>query len=225
MASPSFVYQVEQSNPENGRDLSPDELAVRLSYFLWSAPPDEELLRLAEFGRLSDPAILASQTERLLQDPRSSAFIEGFVHQWLQMERLDMFQFNGVDFPNFDNAVRENARQELFQTFAYLLENELPLDKLLKSDFIVINDLLAGYYEIEGVEGHEFRKVSVPQNSLRGGLLGTAAVLAMGSDGQRSSPVERGAWVLRHLLTRSTSASPTERSSTQPAGRGNIACP
>jgi hypothetical protein len=200
MASPSFLYQVEQSNPENGRDLSPDELAVRMSYFLWSAPPDEELLRLAESGRLSDPAILASQTERLLQDPRSSAFIEGFVHQWLQMERLDMFQFNGVDFPNFDNAVRENARQELFQTFAYLLENELPLDKLLKSDFIVINDLLAGYYEIEGVEGHEFRKVSVTQNSLRGGLLGTAAVLAMGSDGQRSSPVERGAWVLRRLL-------------------------
>jgi hypothetical protein len=116
------------------------------------------------------------------------------------MERLDMFQFNGVDFPDFDNAVRENARQELFETFSYLLENDLPLDKLLKADFVVINDLLAGYYEIAGVQGHEFRKVSVPQDSLRGGLLGTAAVLAMGSDGQRSSPVERGAWVLRHLL-------------------------
>lgn len=200
LASPSFLYQVEQSESANGRELSPNELAVRMSYFLWSAPPDDELLRLAESGRLSDPSILASQTERLLRDPRSSAFIEGFVHQWLQMERLDMFQFDGVDFPNFDNAVRENARQELFETFSHLLENDLPLDKLLKADFVVINDLLAGYYEIEGVEGHEFRKVSVPQDSLRGGLLGTAAVLAMGSDGQRSSPVERGAWVLRHLL-------------------------
>jgi hypothetical protein len=200
MASPCFLYQVEHSGAEHGLRLSPHELAVRLSYFLWSAPPDDELMRLADSGQLVEPSILAEQTERLLRDPRSKAFIEGFVHQWLQMERLDMFQFNGVDFPDFDNAVRENARQELFETFSYLLENDLPLDKLLKADFVVINDLLAGYYEIAGVQGHEFRKVSVPQDSLRGGLLGTAAVLAMGSDGQRSSPVERGAWVLRHLL-------------------------
>ncbi|PHQ34861.1 DUF1592 domain-containing protein [Rhodopirellula bahusiensis] len=200
MASPSFLYQVEQADSDQQRSLLPTELAVRLSYFLCSAPPDEELLALAESGELSDPATLASQTERLLQDQRSVAFLEGFVHQWLQMERLDMFQFNGADFPNFDNAVRENARQELFETFAYLLDNDLPLQKLLKADFVVINDLLAGYYEIEGVQGHEFRKVPVPANSIRGGLLGTAAVLAMGSDGQRSSPVERGAWVLRHLL-------------------------
>ncbi|KLU05530.1 putative signal peptide and transmembrane protein [Rhodopirellula islandica] len=200
MASPSFLYQVEESASGQDRDLSPKELAVRLSYFLWSAPPDKELMALSESGELSDPSILAAQTERMLRDPRSKAFIEGFVHQWLQMERLDMFQFNGADFPNFDNAVRENARQEIFETFAYLLESELPLENLLKADFVVINDLLAGYYGIEGVEGHEFRKVAVPDGSLRGGLLGTAAVLAMGSDGQRSSPVERGAWVLRHLL-------------------------
>lgn len=200
LASPSFLYMVESTGNEGSPDLTGAELATRLSYFLWSAPPDNELLTLAESGQLTDSSVLKAQTSRLLADERADRFVRGFVHQWLEMERLDMFQFSGVDFPTFDNSVRENAREEIFETVHTMLDEKLPLRLLLKSDFVVVNDLMAGYYGLPNVEGHEFRKVPMPDDSLRGGLLGTAAVLAMGSDGVRSSPVERGAWVLRHVL-------------------------
>jgi len=200
LSSPSFLYMVESTGDESSPELSANELAVRLSYLLWSAPPDEELMRLATNGRLLDATVLQQQTDRLLADVRSDRFVESFVHQWLEMDRLGMFQFLGLQFPTFDNAVRESSREEIFQTFRLMMKERLPLKTLLKSDFVVINDLLADYYGIPDVVGHEFRKVSLPKRTLRGGLLGTAAVLAMGSDGIRSSPVERGAWVLRHLV-------------------------
>lgn len=200
LASPSFLYMVESTGNEDSPELTGTELASRLSYFLWSAPPDGELLSLGASGRLMDSSVLKAQTSRLLADERADRFVRGFVHQWLEMERLDMFQFSGVDFPTFDNSVRANAREEIFATVHTMLDEKLPLRLLLKSDFVVVNDLMAGYYGLPDVEGHEFRKVPVADDSLRGGLLGTAAVLAMGSDGVRSSPVERGAWVLRHLL-------------------------
>lgn len=205
LASPSFLYMLESAEPESadGEEsslLSGPELAVRLSYFLWSAPPDDQLLQLGKSGALLDDKILQEQTSRMLADDRSDRFVRGFVYQWLQMERLGMFQFDGVQFPTFDNAARESAGEEIYQTFDLILREQLPMQTLLKADFVVINDLLAAYYGIAGVEGHEFRKVPVAKDSKRGGLLGTAAVLAMGSDGQRASPVERGVWVLRHLL-------------------------
>lgn len=200
LASPSLLYMVESTGNTSSPSLTGRELAVRLSYLLWSAPPDEELLSLASSGKLSNPTVLKAQTSRLLEDERADRFVRGFVHQWLDMERLGMFQFDAVQFRTFDNAARESAGEEIFRTVQLMLDEKLPLRSLLKSDFVVVNDLLAGYYGIPGVDGHEYRKVQVPDGSLRGGLIGTAAVLAMGSDGQRSSPVERGAWVLRHLL-------------------------
>ncbi|MGI9243039.1 MAG: DUF1592 domain-containing protein, partial [Verrucomicrobiales bacterium] len=200
LSSPSFLYMVESTGNEDSQRLTDTELAVRLSYFLWSAPPDDELMVLAQAGKLSDPAELKKQTARLLADARADRFVRGFVHQWLEMERLDMFQFNAMLYPTFDNAARESAREEIFATAHTMLAEKLPLKTLLKSDFVVINDLLAGYYGLPGVEGHEFRKVSLPAGSKRGGLIGSAAVLAMGSDGLRTSPVERGVWILRHLL-------------------------
>lgn len=200
LSSPSFVYMVEGSGTQESPRLIGTELAVRLSYFLWSAPPDAELLKLGQTGELLKADVLHDQTARMLADARADEFVRGFVYQWLQMERLGMFQFDGVQFPTFDNAARESAGEEIFETFQLILNEKLPLQTMLSADFVVINDLLAAYYGIPGVKGHEFRKVAVPKSSRRGGLLGTAAVLAMGSDGQRSSPVERGVWVLRHLL-------------------------
>lgn len=200
LSSPSFVYMVESSGNGQSPLLTGPELAVRLSYFLWSAPPDDELLKLGQSGELLKDDVLKEQTSRMLADQRADAFVRGFVYQWLQMERLGMFQYDGVQFPTFDNASRESAGEEIFQTFQLILDEKLPLQTLLNADFVVINDLLAAYYGIPGVEGHEFRKVPVGKNAKRGGLLGTAAVLAMGSDGQRSSAVERGVWVLRNLL-------------------------
>ena len=138
----------------------------------------------------------------MIADPRSEEFVSGFVHQWLHMESLDFFQFDTKLHREFDESVRSSARKEVYESFALLMrdEEEGRLGKLLKSDYVMINGLLGTYYGIDGVNGDHFRKVSLPNDSPRGGLLGTAAVLAMGSDGIESSPVERGSWVLRYLL-------------------------
>jgi hypothetical protein len=205
LASPGFLYLAE---PKSGAtstttvpvQLTQRELAVRLSYFLWSAPPDEELLELARRGELANADVLARQVDRLIDSPRSSEFISGFVHQWLSMDRLDFFQFDTKLHRDFDDSAKAAARREVYETISYLLRGNEPLSRLLKSDFVVVDGLLATYYGIEGVVGDEFRKVSLPADSPRGGLLGMAAILAMGSNGSESSPVERGAWVLRKLL-------------------------
>ena len=202
LASPGFLYLNEPSDEKQRRTLTDRELAVRLAYFLWSAPPDAELLALAEKNALHKPTTLRQQVSRLLADSRSDEFVSGFVHQWLHMERLDFFQFDTKLHPEFDDSVRASARREVYESFAHLLRDPKAgrLGKLLKSDYVMINGLLANYYGIEGVNGDEFRKVKLPAGSPRGGLLGTAAIHAMGSDGVESSPVERGAWILRYLL-------------------------
>ncbi|MCM8530445.1 MAG: DUF1592 domain-containing protein [Lentisphaeraceae bacterium] len=200
LASPSFVYICEPRTGDKKVKLNQRELAVRLSYFLWSTAPDEELLNLAEQGRLLEPGVLSQQTSRLLKDSRADAFISGFTHQWLGMTRLDQFDFPAEYNPGFDGTVRANSRLEVYETIRYLLDQQAPVEKLLKTDFLVINDVMADYYGLSGVEGKHFRKVSIPSNSPRGGLLGMAATHVMGSDGRRSSPIERGSWVLRHIL-------------------------
>jgi hypothetical protein len=207
LSSPGFLYLNEPvSNPTNDaderRELSDRELAVRLSYFLWSAPPDQELLDLASRGELSNPDILRSQVDRLITDSRSDEFVAGFLHQWLHMERLDFFQFDTRLYRDFDESTRTAARQEVYHSFAHVLRDPENgrLGKLLKSDYVFVNGLLATYYGLNGVTGDQFQKVALPTGSPRGGLLGMAAVHAMGSDGIESSPVERGAWVLRYLL-------------------------
>ncbi len=200
LSSPGFLYLAEPVAERKETILTPRELAVRLSYFLWSAPPDEALLAAAKKGALDTPAGLTRQVDRLLADPRAAEFVSGFTHQWLHMERLDFFNYNYRLYPEFDDSVKMAARQEVYQTLLNLLRGNRPLAELLKSDTVVINELLADYYGIEGVRGPIFREVKVPADLPRGGLLGMAAILAMGSDGERSSPVERGAWVMRKLL-------------------------
>ena len=200
LASPAFLFLKEPGQNDEKRELADLELAVRLSYFLWSGPPDEALYEAALCGELSKPDGLRHQTERMLDHPKAWEFISGFTDQWLTMDRLDFFQFNYELYPEFDDSIKIAARDEVFHTINVLIQEKLPIGSLLKSDFVVINDLLADFYDIEGVEGHQFRKVKVPPESPRGGLLGTVAVMAMGSDGERSSPVERGAWVMRKLL-------------------------
>ncbi len=202
LASPGFLYLNEPADESERRELSDRELAVRLSYFLWSGPPDAELLQLAEQNTLHLPETLRAQVARLIADPRSDEFVAGFVHQWLDMERLDFFQFDVKLHRDFDESTRSAAREEVYQSFAHLLRDSRggQIGKLLKSDYIFVNGLLATYYAIEGVTGDKFRKIKLPADSPRGGLLGMAAIHAMGSDGVVSSPVERGAWVLRHLL-------------------------
>jgi hypothetical protein len=202
LASPGFLYLNEPNDADDRRQLDDRELAVRLAYFLWSSPPDQELLSLANREELSSPDILRQQVDRLITDSRSDEFVAGFLHQWLDMERLDFFQFDTTLHREFDESTRAAARQEVYHSFAHLLRDSEGgrIDQLLKSDTVFINGLLATYYGIDGVTGDEFQQVALPADSPRGGLLGMAAIHAMGSDGIESSPVERGSWVLRYLL-------------------------
>jgi hypothetical protein len=200
LASPMFLYFAEPSPDNRSRPLTGSELASRLSYFLWSAPPDRELLELGKNGELMKANVLAEQTNRLLDDPRSMDFIRGFVFQWLGMDRLDFFEVNRVKYPQFDDSTRLAAKNEVYETFQHLLIHNAPVTDLLKSNYVVINHLLGEYYGIPGVTGDTYRKVMLPDASPRGGLLGMAAIHVMGGNGDRTSPVERGAWVLRKLL-------------------------
>ena len=200
LASPGFLYLSEPSAPDKPRQITDPELATRLSYFLWSAPPDAELRDAGSSGTLHSPRVLAQQVDRMVASPRSQEFVHGFVKQWLGLERLDFFRFNARLFPEFDDSTKSAARNEVFETFAHLLRSGGSLAQLLKSDRVVINGLLANFYGIDGVSGDAFRPVVLPADSPRGGLLGMSAILAMGGNGERTSPVERGAWVLRKLL-------------------------
>lgn len=200
LASPRFLYLTEPSRSDSRRELTANELAIRLSFFLWGAPPDAALRDLAARGELLKPEVLTRQADRLMDDPRRFGFVTPFVHQWLGLNRLDFFRFNNARYPTFDDSAKMAARAEVHETFGYLLREDSSLRNLLKSDFVVVNSLLANYYGIEGVTGDAYRRVELPKGSPRGGLLGMAAILAMGSNGEQTSPVERGAWVLRKLL-------------------------
>ncbi len=202
LASPRFLFMKEPGQDGAPRALNDLELAVRLSYFLWSSPPDSQLLELAKEKLLRDPDVLRGQVDRLIQDPRAHHFVSGLAHQWLDMDRLDFFQFDVERHREFDESTRAAAREEVYQSILHLLrsKDQGQLQNLLKSDYVVVNGLMAAHYGLEGVVGDHYRKVSLPENSPRGGFLGMAAIHAMGSDGFESSPVERGSWVLRHLM-------------------------
>jgi hypothetical protein len=188
LASPMFLYLAEPSPDGKRRSLTGPELAARLSYFLWGSPPDATLLGLGESGELMTPEVLASQVARLLDDPRSEDLVHGFVHQWLGMDRIDFFEVNRPKYPRFDDSTRLAAKNEIYETFAHLLRENAPVSDLLKSDYVVINRLLADYYGIPGVEGDAFRKVALSPGSPRGGLLGMAAVSFMGGNGDPPPP-------------------------------------
>ena len=200
LSSPRFLYKAEPESGTTRRPLEGFELASRLSYFLWGSAPDDTLRELAASGRIKHPAVFAAQTDRLLDSPRVEDFLKPFLTQWLVLDRLDLFQFSPTLFPKFDDATKAAARQEVLETFSHLLRENGSLADALRTDYVIANALLAGYYGIAGVAGDGFRRVALPAGSPRGGLLGMAAILAMGSNGERSNPVERGAWVLRKIL-------------------------
>ena len=200
LSSPQFLYRAEPDAGGRHRSLSDLELATRLSYFLLGEPPDSILRELAARGELRQAEVLSAQTDRLLNHARSGQFVRPFLSQWLLLDRLDLFQFSQKLYPQFDDSVKAAARQEVTETFAHLLRSNAPLSDLLRADYALVNALLARYYGLEGVAGDHFRKVALPPDSPRGGLLGMAAIMAMGSNGERTNPVERGAWVLRKLL-------------------------
>lgn len=208
LASPTVLYLTDPQGVADDetahRHVTDRELAARLSYFLWSSPPDDELLAIAAAGGLRSPGGRAAEARRMIADPRAFELSRRFTHQWLGLDRLDFFRFDTQLHHAFDEGTRDVAKQEVYRTFHHLLTTDADARSLVKSDFVVVNGLLAAYYGLDDagkpIEGDEFRKVMLPEGSPRGGLLGMAAILGMGSNGERTSPVERGAWVLRKLL-------------------------
>ena len=200
LAAPAFLYLDEPLGEAASRPLAGRELAVRLAYFLWGEPPDEPLFALGMSGKLLEPAVLAAEVDRLLDDPRSAGFVTPFLQQWLGLDRLDFFPVDGTKFPRYDAVTSAAVRQEIPRTFAHVLRENAPLNDLLRADYVIANGALARYYGLDGVVGDEFRRVPLPAGSPRGGLLGMAAVHVMGGNGDATNPVERGAWVLRKLL-------------------------
>jgi hypothetical protein len=200
LAAPAFLYLDEPLGEADSRPLAGRELAVRLSYFLWGEPPDEPLFALGMSGKLLEPATLASEVDRLLDDPRSAGFVKPFLQQWLGLDRLDFFPVDGTKFPRYDAVTSRAVRQEISRTFEHVLRENAPLNDLLRADYVIANGALARYYGLDGVVGDEFRRVPLPAGSPRGGLLGMAAVHVMGGNGDATNPVERGTWVLRKLL-------------------------
>lgn len=196
LVSPRFLFFQERA----GERLDDFALASRLSYFLWSSMPDDELLDLAEQQKLRQPTTLRKQVERMLNDPKSSAMTENFAGQWLALRAIDDTMPDQTIYPEFDDLLKESMVKEVVHFFDEVLKNDLSLTHFIASDFTMLNSRLAEHYGIDGVDGMEFRKVPVPTSSHRGGVLTMAAVLKVTANGTTTSPILRGAWVLDRIL-------------------------
>jgi hypothetical protein len=175
-------------------------LASRLSFFLWSSPPDDELLEMGVNGGLEDSSSRQSQVARMLNDPRSNAFIENFVGQWLQLRNLEMRARPDIKmFPDFDDNLRQAFRQETQMLFAHVLRENLPLHELMTANYTFVNERLARHYGIEGVYGSRFRKVELDDRN-RWGLFGHGSILALTSATSRTSPIMRAKFVLSEFF-------------------------
>jgi hypothetical protein len=205
LVSPQFLFRIETdpatATPGSTHRVSDLELASRLSFFLWSSIPDDELLNTAIAGKLSNTAILELQTKRMLADPRSESMVTNFAAQWLYLRDIQAKNPDEVLFPDFDETLRDafHRETELFLD-SVLRENRSVLD-LLTANYTFLNERLAEHYGIPNVKGSYFRRVDLPENSPRAGLLGQGSILAVTSYANRTSPVLRGKWVLENLLS------------------------
>ena len=202
LSGPKFLVRIEADATERpgvAYPVSDIELASRLSFFLWSSIPDDELLNVAATRRLRNPAVLEGQVRRMLADPKASAFVTNFAGQWLQLRNLRGSFPDSRAYPDFDAQLRDAFQRETELFFASVLrENRSALD-LLTADYTFVNGRLARHYGIPNVQGDEFRRVSVTDDARRG-LLGQGSVLTVTSHANRTSPVRRGKWVLENLL-------------------------
>jgi hypothetical protein len=216
-------------------------LASRLSYFLWGTMPDDTLLAAAAAGKLGGTRSRASdalgastdtqervppsselraQTERMLQSPKAAAFVQSFTAQWLDLRNIDATTPDARLYPEFDERLRVSMVQETEAFFTELLKNDLPVTNFIHSDFAMLNSRLAAHYMIDGVDGEAIRKVALPADSLRGGILTQASVLKVSANGTTTSPVLRGIWVMKRLLGQPPSPPPQNTGTIEPDTRG-----
>jgi len=193
LTSPAFIFRVESAS------LTNLELASRLSFFLWSSVPDDELLTAASEGRLSDRAVLEKEVRRMLADPRSSALATNFAAQWLYLRNLTGVTRDLEIFPDFDDSLRQGFRRETEMFFNSIVREDRSALDLLTADYTFVNDRLAKHYGIPDVKGSYFRRVTIPGDARRG-LLGQGSILTVTSYATRTSPVLRGKWLLDNIL-------------------------
>lgn len=204
LVSPHFLFKIEL-DPESGKAKGPAypvsefELATRLSYFLWSSLPDEELLKLARSNSLRKFGNLDSQVKRMLKDERSQALVENFAGQWLQLRLLDQINPDPAKFPSFSDELRGDMRRETELFIGAVIREDKSLMDLLDANYTYVNERLAKHYGLPDVSGEEFQRVNLKDNR-RGGLLGQASILTVTSNPTRTSPVKRGKWILENLL-------------------------
>ena len=203
LASPDFVFRFERApakaNAGDAYKISDVDLASRLSFFLWSAPPDHELASLAAQNKLSDHATLERQVRRMMADPRASSLATRFGAQWLRLQDLDKVQPDVRQYPDFDEQLRTAMRRETELFFENLVRADRSVLDLFNADYTFVNDRLARHYGMPNVAGDEFRRVTITDPQRRG-LLGQASILTLTSHAVRTSPVDRGKWVMEVFL-------------------------
>jgi mono/diheme cytochrome c family protein len=204
LVSPNFLFRIERDPadipPRTPYRLTDLELASRLSFFLWSSIPDDELLAAAGRGALAQPAVLTRQVRRMLADPRSDALVNNFAGQWLQVRNLAASMPNPRLFPDFDDNLRRAFRRETELFVDSVKKEDRSVLDLLRADYTFLNERLARHYGVPNVYGAQFRRVTLPADNPRRGLLGHASVLTVTSYADRTSPVQRGKWILENFL-------------------------
>ena len=199
LSSPNFLFHIEHDSGTTAHAVSGVELASRLSFFIWSSIPDDELLNLGVSGKLATPAVLDAQIKRMIDDPRSSALAENFAGQWLEIRNLDAIRPDPDKFPAWGPDLKEAMRTETRMFFDSVLRENRPIGDFLTARYTFLNESLAKHYGIEGVKGPQFRRVELATNQ-RGGILGEGAVLAVSSYPSRTSVVLRGKFILENIL-------------------------
>jgi hypothetical protein len=199
LVSPDFLYLVEPSFGES-RKLNDHELASRLSYYLWSSMPDDQLFELADSGQLRNPQKLAAEVDRMLDDPRSSNFVEQFSDQWLDLAGMNRVAVNPEYYPTFRDELKPHMQRETQQFFNEVLRNDLSALAFLDSDFAMLNQPMAEHYSLTGPRGIEFERVALTTDQHRGGLLTQASILLTNSTGEDSHAILRGVWIRKRLL-------------------------
>lgn len=215
LSSPEFLYHEAIPGP-----LDDYALATRLSYFLWKSLPDDQLLFLAAGGRLNDRAVLRSEVNRMLEDKKAQRFIEDLLDQWLELKEIDATTPDEKLYPEYDDVLRQAMLEETRRFFSEMIQSDLSVGEFIDSDFTFLNRRLAEHYGIPGVEGLGFRKVTLPAESPRGGLLTQASILKVTANGTNTSPVPRGSFVLANLLGTPPSPPPPGVGAVEPDTQG-----
>jgi Protein of unknown function (DUF1592)/Protein of unknown function (DUF1588)/Protein of unknown function (DUF1587)/Protein of unknown function (DUF1585)/Protein of unknown function (DUF1595)/Planctomycete cytochrome C len=208
LVSPHFLFRIEQERGQDRRlakdgeiyQIGQHELASRVSYFLWSSMPDEELLGLADEGALRKPNVLAAQVRRMLKSEKSQALVENFGGQWLELRKLESAKPDRERFPEFEEYLRMSMRRETEIFFEYIVRQDRGVTDFIDADYTFLNERMARFYKIPNITGPDFRKVSLAGNAQRGGVLTQASILTVSSYATRTSPVLRGKWILENIL-------------------------